>query len=49
MLRAHRQLMTDVMRADQQRGAVSPGHLRGRSRRVLAAAGDGLLLHAQLD
>ena len=49
MLQAYRQLMVDVVRAEQQRGAVFPGASARGIATLLGAAGDGLLLHKLLD
>ncbi len=49
MLSAYRQLMTDVVRADQQRGVAYTGASAEGIATVLAAVGDGLLLHVLLD
>ena len=49
MLGAYRRLMTETVRADQQRGAVFDGASPEAIATLLGAAGDGLLLHALLD
>jgi AcrR family transcriptional regulator len=49
MLDAYRQLMIETVRADQQRGAVFDRAPPAAIATLLAAVGDGLLLHALLD
>ena len=49
LLGAYRRLMVDTVRAEQQRGVVFDGAPPEAIATVLAAAGDGLLLHTLLD
>ncbi len=49
MLRAYRALVVDVVRADQARGAAFTGASAEAMATLLAALGDGLLLHVLLD
>ena len=49
LLADYRRLLVEVVRADQQRGAVSAGAPPEGLATLLAAAGDGLLLHILLD
>jgi hypothetical protein len=49
MLGEYRQLMVQAVRADQQRHAVFDGAPADAIATLLAAIGDGLLLHALLD
>jgi AcrR family transcriptional regulator len=49
MLDAYRRLIVDLVRAEQQRGAVAPGVPAEAVATLLGAVGDGLLLHALLD
>lgn len=49
MLSQYRELMITTVTADQQRGAVFGGAPAGAIAALLAAVGDGLLLHALLD
>ncbi len=49
MLQAYRRMMIEIIRADQQRGAAFSGAPPGGVATLLAAAGDGLLMHALLD
>jgi AcrR family transcriptional regulator len=49
MLDEYRQLMISAVRADQERGAVSDATPPEAIATLLAAVGDGLLLHALLD
>jgi AcrR family transcriptional regulator len=49
MLREYRRLIVETVRADQERGAVFDGAPPAAIATLLAAVGDGLLLHALLD
>jgi AcrR family transcriptional regulator len=49
LMAEYRQLMTAALAADQERGAAYGGAPPAALATVLAAAGDGLLLHALLD
>ena len=49
MLGSYRRLMVETVRADQERGAVFDGAPPEAIATVLAALGDGLLLHVLLD
>ena len=49
LLGAYRRLIVEAVRADQQRGAVFAGAPPEALAALLAAAGDGLLLHLLLD
>ncbi len=49
LLASYRALMTSVVRADQERGAVTAQATPEAIATLLAAVGDGLLLHALLD
>jgi AcrR family transcriptional regulator len=49
MLNRYRQLMIDTVTADQGRGAVSVAAPADALATLLAAVGDGLLLHALID
>ena len=49
MMAEYRRLMTGAVAADQERGAAFAGAPPAAMATVLAAAGDGLLLHALLD
>jgi DNA-binding transcriptional regulator YbjK len=49
MTGAYRRLMTEVLRVDQERGVMFAGTSAQGIAALLAAAGDGLVLHAILD
>ena len=49
MLNAYRQLMIEIIRADQERGVAFAGASPEAIATLLAATGDGLLMHALLD
>jgi hypothetical protein len=49
MMAEYRRLMTDAVANDQERGATFAGAPPAALATVLAAAGDGLLLHSLLD
>jgi AcrR family transcriptional regulator len=49
MLGVYRRLIIETVRADQERGAVFDGAPPAAIATLLAAAGDGLLMHALLD
>ena len=49
MLGAYRRVMVETVLTDQERGAVFDGAPAAAIATVLAAVGDGLLLHALLD
>jgi AcrR family transcriptional regulator len=49
MLAAYRRVLVQIVRADQQRGAAFAGAPAEAIATLLAAVGDGLLLHALLD
>jgi AcrR family transcriptional regulator len=49
MLGSYRQLMVEAVEADQRRGVVFAGAPAGAIASLIAAVGDGLLLHALLD
>jgi AcrR family transcriptional regulator len=49
MLRRYRETMVELVRADQERGAMSAGASPEAIATLLGAVGDGLLLHALLD
>jgi len=49
MLGEYRELMVQAVQADQQRGAIFDGAPASPIATLLAAVGDGLLLHALLD
>jgi AcrR family transcriptional regulator len=49
MLNAYRHLMIRIVRDDQERGATFAGAPPGAIATLLAAAGDGLLMHALFD
>ena len=49
MLNAYRQLMIEITRADQERGVAFAGASPEAIATLLAAAGDGLLMHALID
>lgn len=49
LLTSYRRLLVDVVRAEQQRGAVRADADAAAIATLLGAVGDGLLLHALLD
>lgn len=49
MLARYRRLLADLVGAEQHRGATPPGPSPSGLATLIAAAGDGLLLHALLD
>jgi AcrR family transcriptional regulator len=49
LLADYRRLLTDLVRAEQDRGAVASGAAPSALASLIAAVGDGLLLHALLD